>query len=93
MTIRYYMGDADDLKHMTREEVIDITVETYEDAETATEDYMNESMEEVTIGTLSWPAGTALKRLDPVAFRVTVSEWASEVDTDDYPEDEDDSED
>lgn len=49
---------------------------TQYEAERQTEEFLNNMLPEVEIGTLKYEAGTALKRLDEIAFREEVLYWA-----------------
>jgi rubrerythrin len=91
--MRYYNGDPSDLDGLTREEVEDRTHEHYFQAEDSVEDMLDEIYPEVTIGSMSWTAGVALRRLDEIAFRCTVADLVTEVDLDDYPSEDDEDED
>ena len=83
--IRYYIGDADDLYHMTREQVIEATFEFYWEAESAYQDLLDDIYGVVTIAGMEFDTGRALRDLDPIAFRCGVSESTSEIDPDNYP--------
>ena len=79
-TTRYYFGDASDLEGLTREEVIDVTDEHYEDCEDRYEELITEVWGEITLGSFTWGAGRVLREMDPIAFRCGVSDETCEID-------------
>jgi hypothetical protein len=84
--IRYFGGDSSDLEGMTKDEVRDQTLETYEECEEAYAELLDELYPEVTIGSLTFAPSTIVRECDPIAFRVGVSDYYEEVDLDDFPE-------
>ena len=86
--IRYYAGDEDDLEDMTRDQVEVLTISEY-DREDAYEEMLTEIYGEISVGLCVFDAGAILREMDPTAFRVGVSDYFTEVDLDDYPEEDD----
>lgn len=58
------------------------------------DDMLDETMDEVSIGTLTYPASVTLRSVDPIAYRVWYSDWLdaelNESITDEAPSSEDD---
>ena len=65
---------------------------TYDEVADEYEELLDELYEEVQIGDLTFTPGRIVRELDPIAFRVGVSDYSSEYFTE-YPEDDDERED
>lgn len=87
---RYYMGEASELDGMTRDEVEAVTLDNVNDVEDAYQEMITEIYGVLSIGDLTYGAGYVLREVDPMAFRVGVSDAYEEIDLDDYPETIDD---
>ena len=48
---------------------------TYKEWENETEKYLNEVYSPLKIGILEYPAGTTLRKIDPIAFNEIVAEY------------------
>ena len=82
MATVYFVGDNDDMRRMDDDEIIEQSHEFYHQVEDAVEDMLNELYETVEICGVTFDAGSAFRKLDPIAFSCMVSEQVVEVDTD-----------
>ena len=89
--IRYYAGDEEDFEGMTRDQVEALTLPEYE-IEDAFEEVITETYGDISIGYGVFEAGAIMREMDPTTFRVGVSDYFTEVDLDDYPEEDEDGE-
>lgn len=85
----YYAGDADDLDGMTKDQVMACSWNDYDYALDAFEEVLNDSYPEVEVVGCLFDSGSLLRVADPIAFRVAASEYISEIDLNDYPDEDD----
>ena len=65
---------------------------TYDEVADEYEELLDEVYPDVQIGDLTFTAGRIVRELDPIAFRVGVSDYSSEYFTE-YPDDDEERED
>ena len=82
--IRYYVGDPSDLDDMSYFEVEASTFTFDWEAEEAATEFYDETYPPVEVGGLEFDASRIVSELDPVAWRVYLSEEVTEVHMCDY---------
>ena len=82
--IRYYVGDASDLKGC---DYFDVEASTYTfewEAEEAATELFDELHPPVEVGELTFDASRIVSELDPTAWRCFLADTISEIDMSDY---------
>ena len=82
--IRYYVGDASDLEDMDYFEVESSTFTFDWEAEEVATELFDECWPPVEVGGLTFDASSIVSKLDPIAWRVFLSETITEIDMGDY---------
>ena len=82
--IRYYVGDASDLEDWSYFDVEASTFTFDWEAEEVATELFDECWPPVEVGGLTFDASSIVSKLDPIAWRVFLSETITEIDMGDY---------